>query len=374
MSYNTFGHLFRVTTFGESHGPAIGCVIDGCPPRIPLSAADIQRDLDRRRPGQSRFTTQRQEPDTAKILSGVFVDDASGQQVTTGTPIAIVIENVDQRTKDYSDIKDKYRPGHADYTYDVKYGLRDYRGGGRQSARETASRVAAGAVARKVVPGMRVRAALVQMGAHRIDYARWDWDEVARNPFFCPDAEAARFFADYLDDVRKSGSSIGAVIEVVAEGVPAGLGAPVYGKLDSDLAAALMGINAVKGVEIGDGFATAALRGEENADEMRMGNDGKPRFLSNHAGGILGGISTGQPIVARFAVKPTSSILLPRETVDRYGRETEIVTKGRHDPCVGIRAVPVGEAMVACVVADHYLRHRGQMGEGVSWPFAAPES
>ncbi|HVX91756.1 MAG TPA: chorismate synthase [Xanthobacteraceae bacterium] len=372
MSHNTFGHLFRVTTFGESHGPAIGCVVDGCPPGIPLSAADIQRDLDRRRPGQSRFTTQRQEPDTVKILSGVFPDEKSGQDVTTGTPIALLIENLDQRSKDYSEIRDKYRPGHADYTYDVKYGLRDYRGGGRQSARETATRVAAGAIARKIVPGMIVRAALVQMGPHAIDRARWDWAEIARNPFFCPDAEKAAFFADYLEDVRKNGSSVGAVIEVVAEGVPAGLGAPVYGKLDADLAAALMGINAVKGVEIGDGFATAALRGEENGDEMRMGNDGKPRFLSNHAGGILGGISTGQAVVARFAVKPTSSILIPRATVDRYGRETEIVTKGRHDPCVGIRAVPIGEAMVACVIADHYLRHRGQVGEGPSWPFAPP--
>lgn len=372
MSHNTFGHLFRVTTFGESHGPAIGCVVDGCPPGIPLSAADIQRDLDRRRPGQSRFTTQRQEPDTVKILSGVFPDEKSGQDVTTGTPIALLIENLDQRSKDYSEIRDKYRPGHADYTYDVKYGLRDYRGGGRQSARETATRVAAGAIARKIVPGMIVRAALVQMGPHAIDRSRWDWAEIARNPFFCPDAEKAAFFADYLEEVRKSGSSVGAVVEVVAEGVPAGLGAPVYGKLDADLAAALMGINAVKGVEIGDGFATAALRGEENADEMRIGNDGKLRFLSNHAGGILGGISTGQAVVARFAVKPTSSILIPRATVDRYGRETEIVTKGRHDPCVGIRAVPIGEAMVACVIADHYLRHRGQVGEGPSWPLVPP--
>jgi chorismate synthase len=371
MSHNTFGHLFRVTTFGESHGAAIGCVIDGMPPRIPLAAADIQRDLDRRRPGQSRFTTQRREPDEVKILSGVF-EDAARRQVTTGTPIALVIDNVDQRTKDYSDIADLYRPGHADYTYDAKYGLRDFRGGGRQSARETAARVAAGAVARKVVPGMTVRAALVAMGPHSIDRANWDWDEVARNPFFCPDAGKAAFFADYLDDIRKKGSSIGAVIEVVAEGVPVGLGAPVYGKLDSDIAAALMGINAVKGVEIGAGFAAAALSGEENADEMRMGNDDRPRFLSNHAGGILGGIATGQPIVARFAVKPTSSILTPRRTVDRYGRETEISTKGRHDPCVGIRAVPVGEAMMACVLADHYLRHRAQVGETPPWPRPSP--
>jgi chorismate synthase len=372
MSHNSFGHLFRVTTFGESHGEAIGCVVDGCPPLLELTAADIQRDLDRRRPGQSRFTTQRREPDEVKILSGVMVDDRSGVQVTTGSPIALVIENVDQRSKDYSEIRDLYRPGHADYTYDAKYGLRDYRGGGRASARETAARVAAGAVARKIIPGVTVRAALVQMGAHAIDRDRWDWDEVARNPFFCPDAAKAAFFEDYLDEIRKRGSSIGAVIEVIAEGVPVGLGAPVYGKLDGDIAAALMGINAVKGVEIGAGFAAAALSGEDNADEMRMGNDGRPRFLSNRAGGILGGISTGQPIVARFAVKPTSSILTPRATVDRYGRETEIATKGRHDPCVGIRAVPVGEAMIACVLADHYLRHRGQVGATPAWPWRSP--
>jgi chorismate synthase len=370
MSFNTFGHLFRVTTFGESHGAAIGCVVDGCPPRIPLTEADIQPYLDKRRPGQSRFTTQRREPDAVKILSGVFVDEATGEQVTTGTPIALVIDNVDPRSKDYSDIKDKYRPGHADYTYDAKYGIRDYRGGGRQSARETATRVAAGAIARKIVPGMAVRGALIQMGEHMIERRRWNWAEVERNPFFCPDAEQASFFEGYLDDIRKRGSSVGAVIEIVAEGVPAGLGAPIYGKLDGDLAAALMGINAVKGVEIGAGFAAAALSGEENADEMRMGNDGKPVFLSNQAGGILGGISTGQPIVCRFAVKPTSSILTPRRTVDRYGAETEISTKGRHDPCVGIRAVPIGEAMVACVIADHYLRHRGQVGEPPAWPFA----
>ncbi len=370
MSFNTFGHMFRVTTFGESHGPAIGCVVDGCPPRIPLTEADIQPYLDKRRPGQSRFTTQRREPDAVKILSGVFVDETTGAQVTTGTPIALMIDNVDQRSKDYSDIKDKYRPGHADYTYDVKYGLRDYCGGGRQSARETAMRVAAGAIARKIVPGMSVRGALIQMGAHAIDRARWNWDEVERNPFFCPDAEQAKFFEGYLDDIRKRGSSVGAVIEVVADGVPAGLGAPIYGKLDGDLAAALMGINAVKGVEIGAGMGAAALTGEDNADEIRIGNDGRPVFLSNHAGGILGGISTGQPIVCRFAVKPTSSILTPRRTVDRYGAETEIATKGRHDPCVGIRAVPIGEAMVACVVADHYLRHRGQVGEPPAWPFA----
>ncbi|MEA2833535.1 MAG: chorismate synthase [Methylobacteriaceae bacterium] len=372
MSHNTFGHLFRVTTFGESHGVAIGCVIDGCPPRLPLEAAEIQAFLDKRKPGQSRFTTQRREADQVRILSGVLSDDKTGQQVTTGTPIALLIENTDQKSKDYSDIRDKYRPGHADFTYDVKYGLRDYRGGGRASARETACRVAAGAIARKVLPGVTIRAALVQIGPHKIDRERWDWDEVDRNPFFCPDAEKAAFFEDYLDGIRKAGSSVGAVVEVVAEGVPAGLGAPVYGKLDAELAGALMSVNAVKGVEIGDGFATAELTGEVNADEIRLGNDGKPLFLSNHAGGILGGISTGQPIVARFAVKPTSSILTPRLTVDRYGRETDIVTKGRHDPCVGIRAVPVAEAVVACVLADHFLRHRGQVGESADWPFVDP--
>ena len=361
MSHNTFGHLFRVTTFGESHGPALGCIVDGCPPKIPLAAADLQGELDRRRPGSSRFTTQRREPDEAKLLSGVMTDD-SGQQVTTGTPIAVMIENVDQRSKDYGEIKDKYRPGHADYAYDAKYGIRDYRGGGRSSARETAARVAAGAIARKIIPGVRIRGALVQMGKLKIDRSRWDWDEVGKNPFFCPDPVAAEHFAAYLDDIRKSGSSIGAVLEVVAEGAPAGWGAPIYGKLDSEIAAALMSINAVKGVEIGDGFAAAELSGEDNADEMRAGNDGRPRFLSNHAGGVLGGISTGQPIVARFAVKPTSSILAPRRTVTRDMQETEIVTKGRHDPCVGIRAVPVGEAMMACVLADAFLRHRAQVG------------
>jgi chorismate synthase len=373
MSHNTFGHLFRVTTFGESHGVALGCVVDGCPPRIPLTAADIQPFLDKRRPGQSRFTTQRREPDEVKILSGTFPDE-SGTEVTTGTPIALLIENTDQRSKDYSEIKDKYRPGHADFTYDVKYGIRDYRGGGRQSARETAARVAAGAIARKIVPNMIVRGALVQVGPHAIDRSRWDWAQVDQNPFFCPDPGSVDKFTEYLDGVRKAGSSVGAVIEVIAENVPAGLGAPVYGKLDADLAGALMSINAVKGVEIGDGFAAAALSGEENADEMRMGNDGRPLFLANHAGGILGGISTGQPVVARFAVKPTSSILNPRKTVDRYGAESEIVTKGRHDPCVGIRAVPIGEAMVACVIADHYLRHRAQVGDALNWPFARPDA
>jgi chorismate synthase len=356
MSFNSFGLLFRVTTWGESHGPAIGCVIDGCPPGLPLSEADIQPFLDKRRPGQSKFTTQRQEADAVRILSGVF------QGVTTGTPIALQIENTDQRSKDYGDLANTYRPGHADLTYELKYGVRDYRGGGRSSARETACRVAAGAVARKVLgSGVTLRGALTQMGADRIDAARWDWAETERNPFFCPDADAARRWETLLADIRKSGSSVGAVIEVRADGVPAGLGAPLYGKLDADLAAALMGINAVKGVEIGDGFGAAALTGADNADEMVMQN-GRVAFTSNHAGGILGGISTGQPIVARFAVKPTSSILIPRHSVTRAGEDTEVITKGRHDPCVGIRAVPVGEAMLACVLADHVLRHRAQCG------------
>jgi chorismate synthase len=366
MSHNSFGHLFRVTTFGESHGPAIGCVVDGCPAGIPLTEADIQGDLDRRRPGQSKFTTQRKEPDTVKILSGVFQDERMAQQVTTGTPIALMIENVDQRSKDYADIRDKFRPGHADYTYWAKYGVRDYRGGGRQSARETASRVAAGGVAKRVLerlyPGMRIRGALIQIGSKTLDRANWNWDEVGNNDFFCPDASAIAPWTEYLEGIRKSGSSVGAIVEVVTEGIPAGLGAPIYAKLDQDIASAFMSINAVKGVEIGDGMAAAMLTGEENADEMRAGNDGKPRFLSNHAGGILGGISTGQPIVARFAVKPTSSILSPRQTVDVNGVESNIITKGRHDPCVGIRAVPVGEAMMACVLVDHALRQRAQGG------------
>ena len=361
MSYNTFGHMFRMTTFGESHGPALGCIVDGCPPGIKLTAAEIQSHLDKRRPGQSRFTTQRQEPDAVKILSGVFEDDRTGGQVTTGTPIMLMIENVDQRSKDYSEIRDKYRPGHADYTYQAKYGVRDYRGGGRSSARETAARVAAGAVARKVIPGVTIRGALIQMGPHKIDRTNWDWSEVDRNPFFTPDAKAAAQWEGYLDGVRKAGSSCGAIVEVTATGVPAGWGAPLYGKLDQDLAAAMMGINAVKGVEIGAGFASAALSGEDNADEIRM-RHGAPEFLSNHAGGILGGLSTGQDIVVRFAVKPTSSILSSRKTVTREGGEADIMTKGRHDPCVGIRAVPVGEAMMALVLADHFLRHRGQVG------------
>ncbi len=363
MSFNTFGHMFRVTTWGESHGISIGCVVDGCPPGIEFTVAELQQWLDRRKPGQSRFTTQRKEADEVKILSGVLEkDDASDILITTGTPISMLIENTDHRSKDYSDIKDSYRPGHADFTYDVKYGIRDYRGGGRSSARETAVRVAAGGLARKVVAGLNVRGALVQMGDKKINRDNWDWDEVSKNPFFCPDKSMALEWEKYLDQIRKSGSSIGAVIEVVAEGVPAGLGAPIYAKLDQDIASHLMSINAVKGVEIGNGFDAATLSGEENADEMRAGNGGSPKFLSNNAGGILGGISTGQPVVARFAVKPTSSILTLRKSVDAKGREIDVQTKGRHDPCVGIRAVPIGEAMVACAIADHFLLHRGQTG------------
>lgn len=359
MAGNSFGTLFRFTTWGESHGPAIGVVVDGCPSLIDLVAeTDIQPWMDKRRPGQSRYTTQRQEPDQVKILSGVF------EGKTTGTPISLLIENTDQRSKDYSDIAGKFRPGHADYTYWQKYGIRDYRGGGRSSARETACRVAAGAVARKVLgSAIQVRGALVQIGPHKIDRSRWDWAEIDNNPFFCPDLVAATRWAEYLDGIRKSGSSVGAVVELVASGVPVGLGDPLYDKLDSDLACAMMTINAVKGVEIGNGFAAAELTGELNADEMRMGADGQPQFLSNNAGGILGGISTGQDIVVRFAVKPTSSILTPRQTVDTAGNDTDILTKGRHDPCVGIRAVPVGEAMMACVLADHLLRRRAERRE-----------
>ncbi|HFB2047811.1 MAG: chorismate synthase [Hyphomicrobiaceae bacterium] len=360
MSHNTFGHLFRLTTWGESHGPAIGCVIDGCPPGIALTEADIQIHLNKRRPGQSRYTTQRAELDNVKIMSGVFEND-NGEQVTTGTPLALLIENLDQRSKDYGDIKNKFRPGHADYTYFSKYGIRDYRGGGRSSARETAMRVAAGAVARKVLLGVSIRGALVQIGPHKVDRENWSWSEVENNPFFSPDVKSVSLWADYLDQVRKAGSSVGAVIEVVAEGVPPGWGAPVYSKLDQELAAGLMSINAVKGVEIGDGFGVASLIGEESTDEIRNLN-GRPHFTTNRAGGILGGISTGEPILARFVVKPTSSILTSRGTIDSCGKETNIFTKGRHDPCVGIRAVPVGEAMVALVLADHMLRHRGQVG------------
>jgi chorismate synthase len=361
VSYNSFGTLFRVTTWGESHGPAIGCVIDGTPPRLPLSETDIQPWLERRKPGTSRFVTQRRESDRVRILSGVF----EGQ--TTGTPISLLIENEDARSKDYEAIKDKFRPGHADITYQAKYGIRDYRGGGRASARETAARVAAGAIARKIL-GARVtiRAAVVQIGDHAIERAHFDWAETERNPFFCPDAATARTWESLLDATRRKGSSLGALIEVVASGVPPGLGAPIYGKLDAELAAAMIGINAVKGVEIGDGFAAARLSGEANADEIRIEN-GRPHFLSNHAGGILGGISTGQDIVVRFAVKPTSSILTPRRTVTVQGTETDIDTKGRHDPCVGLRAAPVGEAMMACVLADHLLRQRAQCGEP-DWP------
>ena len=356
MAGNSFGTLFRFTSWGESHGPAIGCVIDGTPPRLPLKEEDIQVWLDKRRPGQSRFVTQRQEPDTVKILSGVF------EGVTTGTPIALHIDNVDQRSRDYSEIKDKFRPSHADYTYFKKYGVRDYRGGGRQSARETAVRVAAGAIARKILGDkIAVRGAVVQLGTQKIDRSKWDWAATADNPFWCPDRQAAQGWEGYLDDVRKRGSSCGAVIEVVASGVPVGLGDPIYDKLDADIAKALMSINAVKGVEIGDGFATAAMSGEQNADEMRM-KDGQPVFLANHAGGILGGISTGQDIVCRMVVKPTSSILHPVRSVDLHGNEVELRTKGRHDPCVGIRATPVAEAMVAVVLADHLLRHKAQNG------------
>jgi chorismate synthase len=361
MSHNTFGHLFRVTTWGESHGPALGCVVDGCPPGLQLTAEDIQVWLDKRRPGLGKFVTQRQEPDAVRILSGVFEDARTNGQVTTGTPISLMIENVDQRSKDYSEIAQAFRPGHADYPYTAKYGVRDYRGGGRSSARETAARVAAGAVARKVLAGVTVRGALVQIGPHKVDRSRWDWDTVNDNPFWCPDPEMVAVWESHLEQIRKAGSSTGAVVEVEAVGVPAGWGAPIYGKLDSELASALMSINAAKGVEIGAGFDAAALTGEENADEMRMEN-GAPVFLSNKAGGVLGGISTGQPVTARVAFKPTSSILTPRRTINEAGEEVELRTKGRHDPCVGIRAVPVVEAMMACVLADAFLRHRGQVG------------
>jgi chorismate synthase len=356
MSHNSFGHLFRVTSWGESHGPSIGCVVDGCPPGLALGEIDIQPFLDRRRPGQSRFTTQRREADQVRILSGVY------EGHTTGTPISLLIENTDQRSNDYGAIADRYRPGHADVTYDLKYGLRDPRGGGRSSARETAMRVAAGAIARLILgSSVLVRGALVQIGPHAIEAERWDWNQVDDNPFFCPDPATVPVWEDYLDQVRKAGSSAGAIIHLEAIGVPAGLGAPLYAKLDADLAGALMGINAVKGVEIGGGFAAASLTGEQNADPMRMEN-GVLTFDTNHAGGVLGGISTGQPIIARFAVKPTSSILTPVASVTSGGDAVSVATKGRHDPCVGIRAVPVGEAMLACVLADHLLRHRGQTG------------
>ncbi len=364
MSHNTFGHLFRVTTWGESHGPALGCVVDGCPPGLPLSAEHIQPYLDARRPGGSRFVTQRKEPDQARILSGVFEDDRTGGPVTTGTPIAIHIDNVDQRSKDYSEIRDRYRPGHADVTYDAKYGVRDYRGGGRSSARETAARVAAGAVARKVAgDGVIIRAAVTQIGPDAIDRAAWDWNETAQNPFWSPDPAAAERWEALVDDARKRGSSLGALVEVEATGVPPGWGAPVYGKLDADLAGALMSVNAAKGVDIGAGFDVVAMDGTVAADAMAPGpSPDQPIYETNHAGGVLGGISTGQPLRARVAIKPTSSILTPRPSVDRDGKAVEVVTKGRHDPCVGIRAVPVAEAMTACVLADHMLRHRAQVG------------
>ncbi|WP_424832251.1 chorismate synthase [Ruegeria sp.] len=360
MSMNSFGHLFRVTTWGESHGPALGATVDGCPPGVAIDEGMIQHWLDKRKPGQNKFTTQRREPDQVKILSGVF----EGQ--TTGTPVQLMIENTDQRSKDYGDIMDKFRPGHADITYWQKYGIRDYRGGGRSSARETASRVAAGGLAREAIkqiaPNVQITGYMTQIGPHKIDRNNFDWSQIEQNPFWTPDAQAADEWATYLDDLRKSGNSVGAVVEVVARGVPAGIGAPVYAKLDTDLAAAMMSINAVKGVEIGEGMAAAELTGEANADEIFMGQNG-PQYSSNHAGGILGGISTGQDIVVRFAVKPTSSILTTRKTITKSGEETEIITKGRHDPCVGIRAVPVGEAMMACVILDHLLLHRGQIGE-----------
>ncbi|MHB8284345.1 MAG: chorismate synthase [Caulobacteraceae bacterium] len=368
MSHNSFGHLFRVTTWGESHGPALGCVVDGCPPGLSLTAAEVQHWLDRRKPGGNRFVTQRREPDEVKILSGVFEDTRTSGPVTTGTPISMLIDNVDHRSKDYGDIAAQFRPGHADYAYFAKYGVRDYRGGGRASARETAARVAAGAVARKVLgESVIIRAALVQIGPHRIDRANWEWEQTEENPFWCPDAAAVPVWTDYLDGVRKAGSSVGAIVEVQAHGVPPGWGAPIYGKLDSELASALMSINAVKGVEIGAGFASAAFSGEENADEMTMGADG-PVFGSNHAGGVAGGISTGQTVVARLALKPTSSILTPRASLNEAGAQVEVRTTGRHDPCVGLRAAPVAEAMMACVLADAFLRHRAQTGGAAHRP------
>jgi len=362
MSHNTFGHLFRVTTWGESHGPAIGCVVDGCPPGITLTEDWIQSFLNKRRPGTSRFVTQRQEPDQVRILSGVFEDDRTDGPVTTGTPISMMIENVDQRSKDYSEIRDHYRPGHADQTYDAKYGVRDYRGGGRSSARETANRVAAGAIARRVLgDSITIRGAVVQIGPHKIGDT-WDWAETGNNPFWCPCPETAAKWEAFLDETRKAGSSAGAVVEIHAEGVPAGWGAPIYGKLDAELAGAMMSINAAKGVELGAGFGAASLSGEENADEMRAGNEDGPRFLSNNNGGVAGGISTGQPVVLRLAIKPTSSILNEVKSITKDGEDVDVRTKGRHDPCVGIRAVPVAEAMMACVLADAKLRHRGQVG------------
>ena len=360
MSHNTFGHLFRVTTWGESHGPAIGAIVDGCPPNLPLTPEFIQSFLNKRKPGTSKYVTQRKEPDAVKILSGVFEDERTDGPRTTGHPISLMIENTDQRSKDYSEIRDQYRPGHADITYDAKYAIRDYRGGGRSSARETASRVAAGAVARRVLGDtIKIRCALIQIGEHMVDGDNWDWNETARNPFFCPDKSMAAVWAEYLDSIRMSRNSVGAVLQVEATGVPAGWGAPVYGKLDADIASALMSINAAKGVEIGAGFASASFTGTENADEIRMGKHG-PRYLSNHSGGILGGISNGDTLVAKFAIKPTSSISTPVRSIDKHGQEIDIITTGRHDPCVGVRAAPVAEAMMACVLADHKLRAQAQ--------------
>tara|TARA_Y100001980_G_C14501746_1_gene277640 strand:- start:122 stop:1204 length:1083 start_codon:yes stop_codon:yes gene_type:complete len=360
MSHNTFGKMLRLTTWGESHGEAIGCVLDGCPPNIELSIDEIQSYLDKRKPGQSKYTTQRKEDDKIEILSGTIKSD-SGNHLTTGTPISLLIKNEDQRSRDYGEINDKFRPGHADFTYIKKYGLRDYRGGGRSSARETAMRVAGGAIARKIIPDIRIRAALVQMGPHQINKNNWDWDLVNKNPFFCPDPEIIDTWENYLQKIRKEGDSTGAIIEVIAENVPSGLGEPIYGKLDQEIASGMMSINAVKAVEIGAGFKTASMTGSQNADQIVI-NEGNVEFLSNNAGGILGGISTGQDIIVRFAVKPTSSILKPVKTIDVNEKETEISTRGRHDPCVGIRAVPIGEAMLALTLADNFIRNRGQIG------------
>ena len=360
MSHNTFGKMLRLTTWGESHGEAIGCVLDGCPPNIELSIDEIQSYLDKRKPGQSKYTTQRKEDDKIEILSGTIKSN-SGNHLTTGTPISLLIKNKDQRSRDYGEINDKFRPGHADFTYIKKYGLRDYRGGGRSSARETAMRVAGGAIARKIIPNIKIRAALVQMGPYQINRNNWDWDLIDKNPFFCPDSEIIETWENYLQKIRKDGDSTGAIIEVIAENVPSGLGEPIYGKLDQEIASGIMSINAVKAVEIGAGFETASMTGSQNADEIVM-NNGNVEFLSNNAGGILGGISTGQDIVVRFAVKPTSSILKPVKTIDINEKETEISTRGRHDPCVGIRAVPIGEAMLALTLADNFIRNRGQIG------------
>ncbi len=357
MSYNTFGHIYRTTTWGESHGAAIGCVIDGCPPNIKLDNLDIQQWLDKRKPGQSRFTTQRKESDKVDILSGVF------EGKTTGTPISLIIKNTDARSRDYEQIKNKYRPGHADFTYEKKYGHRDHRGGGRQSARETACRVASGAIARKILGNsISIKGAVIQIGQSKINKNNWNFDEIDNNPFWCPDKEIVTSWENYLDEIRKSGSSVGAIIEITASGIPVGLGAPIYKKLDSDIAASIMSINAVKGVEIGSGFAAGTSTGSDNVDEISY-LDGKVVFSNNHSGGILGGISSGQDIKVRFAVKPTSSILQEKKTINNKNENDTIITTGRHDPCVGIRAVPVGEAMLACTLADHFLLNRAQTGK-----------